>query len=353
MHRHGFLRNLHAVYQPRTYFEIGINDGRSLTLSRVPTVAVDPAFKVVKELRCDLHMVRETSDDFFAREKPLEHLGEAKVDLAFIDGMHLFEYVLRDFINTEKYADWSSVVVFDDQLPRNVDEAARNRHTGAWTGDVYKMIPVLQRYRPDLRLAVMDTRPTGVMVVLGLDPTNTVLADNYDEIMDTFLLKDPQQIPPEIVERSCAMTPEALLSAPFWSALVAARDVGDPSYGREQLLAGIDHDLADLSRPQLCDWLPDPAAGRDCEVDQSASVGEHRMVAAIRQKAAAKASGIQSRNGAGSTAQHAATATKQAGATRPPRRVSRRPSDLFGKVAKRAPFLRRLPGAPRLVKKLR
>jgi hypothetical protein len=348
--RHEFLRNLHKIYQPRTYVEIGINDGRSLTLSRVPTVAVDPAFKVVKELRCDLHMVRATSDDFFARESPLEHLGGAPADLAFIDGMHLFEYVLRDFINTEKYADWSSVVVFDDQLPRNVDEAARDRHTGAWTGDVYKIIPVLQRYRPDLRLAVMDTRPTGVMVVLGLDPTSTVLADRYDEIMDTFLLKDPQQIPPGVIERSCAMTPEALLAAPFWSQLVAARDAGDPSYGREQLVAAIDHDLAELPCPRLADWLPDPAAGRDDEIDQSASVGEHRMVTAIRQKTASKT--VDARNGAG-PARHAATTTKRTRARKRSRRSVPPYNGLLRRVAKRAPFLRRLPGAPQLVKKLR
>jgi hypothetical protein len=353
VHRHGFLRNLHAVYRPRTYVEIGINDGRSLTLSRVPTVAVDPAFKVVKELRCDLHMVRETSDDFFAREEPLEHLGGAKVDLAFVDGMHLFEYVLRDFINTEKYADWSSVVVFDDQLPRNIDEAARNRHTGAWTGDVYKMIPVLQRYRPDLRLAVMDTRPTGVMVVLGLDPTNTVLADRYDEIMQEFLLKDPQQIPGEILSRRCAMTPEALLSAPFWSSLVAARDTGEPAWRREQLLAAVDRDLADLPRPRLADWLPDPASGRDHEFDQSVSVGEHRMLAAVRQRGgAAEVAGSQANGSGGGTAvKHAAA--KQAGASR--RMGASRPPNggLIRRVARRAPFLRRLPGAPQLVKKFR
>jgi hypothetical protein len=353
VHRHQFLRNLHKVYRPRTYVEIGINDGRSLTLSRVPTVAVDPAFKVVKELRCDLHMVRATSDDFFARESPLEHLGGAQVDLAFIDGMHLFEYVLRDFINTEKYADWSSVVVFDDQLPRNVDEAARDRHTGAWTGDVYKIIPVLQRYRPDLRLAVMDTRPTGVMVVLGLDPTNTVLADKYDEIMDRFLLKDPQQIPPEVLKRSCAMTPEALLAAPFWSSLVTARDAGDPAYSRQELIAAIDRDLAGQARPELGDWLPDPAVGRDSEVDQSASVGEQRMIAAVRQKVAAKTPATDHGSRAGANAKRAAAATKPAGAKKLPKRSRHRPDHLLRRVAQRAPFLRRLPGAPRLEKKLR
>lgn len=334
MHRHEFLRKLHEVYRPRTYLEIGINDGRSLALSRVPTVAVDPAFKVVKELRCDLHMVRATSDDFFAREDPLAHLRGARVDLAFIDGMHLFEYALRDFVNVEAYTDWSSVVVFDDQLPRNVDEAARNRHTGAWTGDVYKMIPVLQRYRPDLRLVVVNTRPTGMMVVLGTDPGNRVLRDHYDEIMDRFLVKDPQELPAELVERTCTIPPETLLEAPFWSALVGARDGADGPYGREQLLVDIDQALDGLPRPALGEWAPDPRRGRDREFDPSVSVGEARMMAEIRRKKAATNAGARGLEG-------------QPAQPSGPRRT------FVGRLARRAPFLRKVPGAPALGRKLR
>src|SRR5262245_43962196 len=220
-------------------------------------------------------MVKATSDDFFKRDKPFEHLGDDPlVDLAFIDGMHLFEFVLRDFINAEKYAGWSTVIVFDDQLPRNVDEAARKRHTTAWTGDVYKIIPVLQRYRPDLRIAVFDTAPTGVMAVFGADPDSTVLSDKYDEIMDTYLLKDPQQVPDELLTRSCAMDPAVFFEAPFWASLAASRGDESSSYGREEFLADVDKALADLPRPELTDWLPDSSAGRDAEFDPSVTSGE-------------------------------------------------------------------------------
>jgi hypothetical protein len=94
------------------------------------------------------------------------------IDLAFIDGMHLFEFALRDFINVERYCEPSSVVVFDDMLPRDVDEAARERHTQAWTGDVFKLRDVLVALRPDLRLTVVDTEPTGLLIVSNLSPTN-------------------------------------------------------------------------------------------------------------------------------------------------------------------------------------
>ncbi|MEU2733175.1 class I SAM-dependent methyltransferase [Streptomyces griseoviridis] len=246
MKRHEFLRGLHRASANRTYLEIGVNDGRSLTLSRVPSIAVDPAFKVVAEVRCDVHLVKATSDDFFARADPLGHLRGGRhpvrnlrrgrhplghwrrpvLDLAFIDGMHLFEYALRDFINIEKYTGWGSVVVLDDMLPRSVDEAARDRHTTAWTGDVYKLTEILARYRPDLVTVLVDTRPTGQLVVFGADHRSTVLTDRYDEIIAEYLLPDPQKVPESILERVSAVSPETLLSAGFWRPLVKARNRG-------------------------------------------------------------------------------------------------------------------------------
>jgi hypothetical protein len=243
--RHGFLRQLHRVYKPRNYFEIGVNDGRSLTLSRVPSIAVDPAFKVVTEIACDVHLVKQTSDDFFARKDPMLHLrpgrnpfralarrdpmalfgGDPKLELAFIDGMHIFEFALRDFMNVEKHAQWSSVVVFDDMLPRNIDEAARDRHTNAWTGDVYKVAQVLRRFRPDLTVVEVDTAPTGVVAVFGMDPSSTVLKHNYDAILKEYVVDDPQDVPEEILTRKTAVSPEALLGASFWRDLTRARDL--------------------------------------------------------------------------------------------------------------------------------
>ncbi|MEU6372342.1 class I SAM-dependent methyltransferase [Streptomyces sp. NPDC046909] len=246
MKRHEFLRELHKVSANRNYLEIGVNDGRSLTLSRVPSIAIDPAFKVVSEIRTDVHLVKATSDDFFARANPLAHLKGGRhplrnlrrgrspigywrrttLDLSFIDGMHLFEYALRDFINVEKYSDWGSVIVLDDMLPRSIDEAARDRHTNAWTGDVYKMIEVLNRFRPDLVTVLVDTQPTGQLIVFGADPNNTVLKDKYDEIIAEYVVPDPQKVPEAVLERVKAVKPEELVGAGFWGALTKSRNLG-------------------------------------------------------------------------------------------------------------------------------
>ena len=245
MTRHELLRRLHALARPRNYLEIGVDQGRSLSLSRVPSVGVDPAFKITAQQRCDLHLVRATSDDFFARSDPINHLrggrnplrnlrrgrplfghyiGRTIVDLAFIDGLHLAEFALRDFMNVERFAHWGSLIVLDDVLPRNVEEAARERATSDWAGDVYKLIGVLRRYRPDLTAVPLDTEPTGLLVVLGADPASRVLHDHYDDIARDLVVPDPQPVPAAILERHEALAPETFLGAAFWPALIRARN---------------------------------------------------------------------------------------------------------------------------------
>jgi hypothetical protein len=222
---HELLREVHRAYQPRSYLEIGINTGASLAVSRTRTIAVDPAFKVESEIHCDVQLVRATSDEFFARADPLAHFPDGRIDLAFIDGLHLFEFALRDFMNVERHADWTSVIVVDDVLPRNVAEASRERGgMVAWTGDVFKLVAVLSKYRPDLLLLPLDTEPGGVLLVLGADPRNTVLKEHYDEIVADHVGPDPQRVPPAVLRRENAVAAASVAGSAVWGQLREARE---------------------------------------------------------------------------------------------------------------------------------
>jgi len=245
MQRHEFLRRLHRRTKPKTYLEIGVNSGASLRLSRARTIAIDPQFKIIHPLRCNLVMAKSTSDDYFAQPDAFAHFRGKPIDLAFIDGMHLFEFALRDFINIERETDWTSVVVFDDMLPRNVQEAARDRETRAWTGDVYKVILTLREYRPDLVLLPVDTAPTGVLLALAPDRTSTVLQDKYDEIEKRFVVPDPQTVPDEILTRECAFDPEEVLAASFWDVIASGRESGrNKKDGAQKLAAAVNASLS-------------------------------------------------------------------------------------------------------------
>jgi len=218
-----FIAQLHEALQPRSYLEIGVRGGDSLSLSRCESIGIDPDFTVNRELRAPTTLMRSTSDDYFAALGDRSPFEGKPIDFAFIDGMHLVEFVVKDFANVEMRSEWSTVVVLDDVLPRNVDEAARDRHTREWTGDVFKIRNVLASVRPDLSLIWVDTQPTGLMIVLGLDPHNRQLTDRYDEIVRIHIAPDPQAVPSEVLERSGALAPEAALALPVWNEIRARR----------------------------------------------------------------------------------------------------------------------------------
>jgi predicted O-methyltransferase YrrM len=217
------LGRLHQRLQPETYLEVGVRWGDSLTLARCTSVGIDPDFKVTQELHGPMHLERTTSDEFFARDNPLAVFDGRPVDLAFIDGMHLAEFALRDFINIERHMAPGGVVVFDDMLPRNPLEAARDRKTVAWAGDVYKVVTVLREHRPDLVVLPLNTSPTGTLVVLGLDPSSTVLDERFDELVPFLEALDPQAVPEDLLRRSTALEPAVLLDTVDWDTLRALR----------------------------------------------------------------------------------------------------------------------------------
>jgi hypothetical protein len=228
-----FLKGVHRALAPPAYLEIGVRHGDSLKLAKGRAAGVDPAYELKVKLREDIQLFRETSDEYFARTKP--PLAGNRIHLSFIDGMHLAEFVLRDFVNVERHALWTSVVVFDDILPRTIEEAARDRRTRAWTGDVYKALGVLVEHRPDLVCLRVDTQPTGLGVILGLDPESTVLRDRYDDLVAEIVTPDPQDVPADVLGRAGVVDPAALLSSSVWQLLRDSRRAGvarDPGVRR-------------------------------------------------------------------------------------------------------------------------
>ncbi|MFF1877898.1 class I SAM-dependent methyltransferase [Leifsonia sp. NPDC058230] len=250
--RHEFVSGLHRVLQPRTYLEIGVENGFGLELSRARTIGIDPDFHITREVKAPLELARVTSDEFFARDDPLGFFEGTPIDLAFVDGMHLIEYAYRDLMNIEEFSAPATVVVFDDVLPRSVEEAARQRHTDAWTGDVFKLVGILRRHRPDLALLLVDTQPTGSLVVLGLDASSTVLADAYDGVIEGAVTDDPQDVPADLLARREALDPLDLLWWPGWHDLVRARGSA----------AAQPHAVADRVRADFPASLPERPAQR-------------------------------------------------------------------------------------------
>ena len=185
-----YLRLIHHFLHPRTYVEIGYRKGESLCLASPATLTlgIDPNPLVQLPANSRIKTYTMTSDDFFRDYDLRLELGGRDLDLAFIDGMHLFEFVLRDFINLERYATRQTAILLHDCLPLDDITSRRERTTSVWTGDVWKVLHCLVKYRPDLAILLLeDAQPSGLALVSGLDPENTVLRDREQEILDTYL----------------------------------------------------------------------------------------------------------------------------------------------------------------------
>jgi cephalosporin hydroxylase len=184
-----WLDRLHQALAPPTVIEIGVYTGASLAMVRPPSVAigVDPNPKIEFNLRAETHIFPETSDDFFARQGPADILGNKPLGLGFIDGLHLYEQALRDFINLEAYCGPKSVILFHDTVPLDEPTQRRSCETTFHTGDVWKIVPCLKELRPDLDIFTIATPWTGLTVVTGLDPSSRVLKEGYDNAVAKFI----------------------------------------------------------------------------------------------------------------------------------------------------------------------
>ncbi len=189
MDYYDFLRSLHSLVVPDAYVEIGVRNGDSLRLALPNTlcVGIDPNADIRFPLNTNTKIFNMTSDEFFERYDLASVLGDRRVDLGFIDGMHLFEYALRDFANLERYCHRDSCIVVHDCLPVDRETSTRNRNTDVWSGDVWKLVPCLSLYRPDLNITTLDVPPTGMTIITCLDHNSTSIHENMTKIIDTFL----------------------------------------------------------------------------------------------------------------------------------------------------------------------
>jgi hypothetical protein len=144
----------------RRYLEIGVQHGytfRGVAIEQ--RVGVDPRFAFdtaeVADAATALHAM--PSDRFFA-----EQAGSEPFDIVFIDGLHVFEQVVRDLTNTLAWTHRRSAILIDDTVPNDVysaltspRDALRFRQQaggkgGAWHGDVFKAVFLIHDFFPFL-----------------------------------------------------------------------------------------------------------------------------------------------------------------------------------------------------------
>lgn len=186
------LHWVHQILHPATYIEIGVREGESLraALPASVCIAIDPLPTLQDPLPPKLHVFPMTSDSFFETHNVVELLGAPYFSLAFIDGLHLFEQALRDFIHLERFASRESIIMLHDCMPLDRITSDRTRSTHFYSGDVWKLTMCLATYRRDLRMVTIRTAPTGLCLVSNLDSDSHVLREHYEDYLAEYLPLD-------------------------------------------------------------------------------------------------------------------------------------------------------------------
>lgn len=152
----------------KNYLEIGVENGHIFfRVKSTFKVAVDPKFlfdfsrrlgkALINPYNFNNQYFEKTSDAFFAQDAQ-RVFSAKKLQLALVDGMHEYQYALRDVENTLRYMQENGVVVMHDCNPQTAGAAGRfeDWEVGEWNGDVWRTIIHLRSQRPDLTVFVLD-----------------------------------------------------------------------------------------------------------------------------------------------------------------------------------------------------
>ncbi len=82
--------------------------------------------------------IRKTSDVFF-RE------NDKKFDIIFIDGLHTYEQVKKDILNSINCLKENGIILVHDCMPDSLSKQAVPRYRMVWNGDVWKAIVDLRQ----------------------------------------------------------------------------------------------------------------------------------------------------------------------------------------------------------------
>jgi hypothetical protein len=214
--RHEFLAALHLALKPKVYLEVGVQYGHSLVLADAAEVAygIDPEpllFAAPQNQLPNQRVYSMTSDEFFAQG----YLSEP-IDLAFIDGSHLVEDAMVDFVNVQKHMRPGGVIVFDDVLPYSEAIATREMPPGGdWTGDVWKCYFILGEmytgHQINTAPILVNTWPTGTMVLLNVEPTLSLGPRYSDKEYIREFFEQAGPVPGTILNRTDAVHPDHVL----------------------------------------------------------------------------------------------------------------------------------------------
>ena len=168
------------------YLEIGCHNNEVFDKIKIKKIGVDPISG---------GNFRGTSDKFFAQNK-------SNFDCIFIDGLHEYDQVKKDIINSIKFLNKNGIIILHDCLPPSITHQRVPRTRYSWNGDVWKAIVEARTWKDvDIYTVLSDQ---GLGVIINKDNTDPLILkgvsfkklkfkffyDNYSKIMRTISYDD-------------------------------------------------------------------------------------------------------------------------------------------------------------------
>ena len=102
-------------------------------------------------------------------------IRDRNYDCVFIDGLHIYDQVKRDIVNSSKCLSENGFILVHDCLPRSLSAQAVPRYRFNWNGDVWKAIVDLRR-DPNLEIFTF-LADEGIAVIQNKKNSNTLKID--------------------------------------------------------------------------------------------------------------------------------------------------------------------------------
>jgi len=172
--RHDIINHLIAKNNFDTYLEIGIFDGFTFNQVKCQNkTGVDPGIEGIVIPQVTHKM---TSDDFFK-------ICDRKYDIIFIDGLHEYTQVVKDFNNAVDHINDNGYILFHDCNPPDEESQYVPRQTVSWNGDVWKAFILIKEVNP--HAYVLDT-DFGIGVVFNNSLNKVSNIENVHSLEEFF-----------------------------------------------------------------------------------------------------------------------------------------------------------------------
>ena len=161
VHRLDVILHLIKKYNFKNYLEIGCDQNEVFKYVKIENkIGVDP-------VNGGTH--RMTSDKFFK-------LNKEKFDLIFIDGLHRYEQVRKDVLNSLNFLNNRGIILIHDCFPRTYYDQACPRAQRKWNGDVWRAVVEFRTFT-NLRTCVGNF-DNGIGMIINKFNNNVLKIDN-------------------------------------------------------------------------------------------------------------------------------------------------------------------------------